>query len=127
GPWRFLLDLLRATGRRLWIIPALLVALIAMRIMLPVSMSALIRELQTVSAGGGSVLVGVLLTAGFCALLALDMLTVQHYFNVILCISQLIVNALNVRIFGHALALSRKARRERPVGDVVNHMGTDTN
>jgi ABC-type multidrug transport system fused ATPase/permease subunit len=53
-------------------------------------------------------------------------LCIQHYFYGSLRRVQMTVNVLNTRIFRHSLALSKAAREKIAVGDIVNHMSTDT-
>lgn len=74
--------------------------------------SALIEALLYGVAIGGS---GIL--AGLC---------IQHYFYGNLRRQQITINLLNTKIFRHALSLSKTAREKIPVGDIVNHMSTDT-
>jgi len=50
----------------------------------------------------------------------------QHYFNNNLRRIQIVINVVNTKIFRHALSLSKSARERIPVGDIVNHMSTDT-
>ncbi len=53
-------------------------------------------------------------------------LCIQHYFYGSLRRFQITVNVLNTKIFRHSLALSKSAREKIAVGDIVNHMSTDT-
>jgi len=53
-------------------------------------------------------------------------LCIQHYFNLNLRRIQMVINVVNTRIFRHALNLSQSARQRIPVGDIVNHLSTDT-
>lgn len=53
-------------------------------------------------------------------------LCMQHYFFHNLRRNQTIVNLINTRLFRHALNMSKEARERIPVGDIVNHMSTDT-
>lgn len=57
----------------------------------------------------------------FCASISL-----QHYFLRTLGAYQTFTNAINKLIFAHALMLTQKARAETQVGDVVNHMSSDS-
>lgn len=50
----------------------------------------------------------------------------HHGFHACLRMVQGIVCGLNARIFQHSLRLSRKARFQRPTGDIVNLMGSDS-
>ena len=53
-------------------------------------------------------------------------LCIQHYFHANICRIQMIINVVNTKIFRHALVLSKEAREKIPVGDIVNHLSTDT-
>lgn len=53
-------------------------------------------------------------------------LTLQHYFFHTLGTYQWLVNALNERLFRHSLRMTPEARLKTPVGDIVNHMGSDS-
>jgi ABC-type multidrug transport system fused ATPase/permease subunit len=125
GPWRFLRDVLRASGARLLAVAGLLVAMVASGLLVPLAMRALLTELDALCRGGGSIPVGIGLTAAFGAFMAGHSLLFQHYFRVILDLEQLVINGLNLRIYEQALALSSAARRGKPVGDIINHMGSD--
>lgn len=67
---------------------------------------------------GLALLIGAL---SFCASLC-----AQHYFLRMLASYQIFTNALNRLIFRHSLALTQRARGETQVGDVVNHMSSDS-
>ncbi|MFN7728599.1 MAG: ABC transporter transmembrane domain-containing protein [Bdellovibrio sp.] len=53
-------------------------------------------------------------------------LAVQHYFYRILRLYQVYTNVLNKKLFGHALRLSKESREKTPIGDIVNHMSSDS-
>jgi len=53
-------------------------------------------------------------------------LCLQHYFKNGLEAYQVLVNILNKRLFAHSLRLSREARAENQVGDIVNYMSSDS-
>ncbi len=127
GPWRFLAGLLRAAGRSTWVATFFVTIMVLTGVLVPVAMHRLLKELQDITTHGGSVAFGAGLTFLFCALMAAHTIILQHYFNAILTVEQLIIYAVNTRIFGQALAMTRRARQGKPVGDIVNHMGTDTN
>lgn len=61
---------------------------------------------------------------GFCGLAA--GLCLQHYFYHALGAYQIINSILNKKIFLHSLKLSLKARQHNQIGDVVNHMSSDS-
>lgn len=50
----------------------------------------------------------------------------QHYFYFSLGGYQNLTNILNKRIFSHSLHLSKQARQKSQVGDIVNHMSSDS-
>ncbi len=50
----------------------------------------------------------------------------QHYFYDILGCEQISTRVLNRKVYLHALKLSHKSRGKTPVGDVVNHMSSDS-
>ncbi len=126
SPWRFLLGILTASGRRMLGVLALVAAMIASGILVPVAMKQIINELQQLALGQGSVTTGLWLTLAFSLILAGGAVLRQHYFDQILKLEQFIVSGLNDRIYSHALRLTRRARQGTPVGDIVNHMGTDS-
>lgn len=126
SPWRFLLGILAASGRRMLGVLTLVVAMIAAGLLVPIAMRAIIQELQRLALGQSSVTTGLWLGLAFTATLVGGSLLRQHYFDQILKLEQLVVSGLNARIYTQALRLSRRARQDKPVGDIVNHMGTDT-
>lgn len=64
------------------------------------------------------------LSMGVCALLS--GLSIQHYFYRILGVYQILTNAINRKIFSHTLKLKKSEKDQMPVGDVVNHMSSDS-
>lgn len=65
---------------------------------------------------------GVLL--GVCGFLS--GLCMQHYFFNTLRSYQIATNVLNEKIFRHSLKLSQSARQKNQIGDIVNHMSSDS-
>jgi ABC-type multidrug transport system fused ATPase/permease subunit len=53
-------------------------------------------------------------------------LSVQHYFLRMLGTYQIFTNAINRLVFKHSLVLTQHARAESQIGDVVNHIGSDS-
>ena len=53
-------------------------------------------------------------------------ISIQHYFYRNLSWQQMMVNIINRRVFTHALALRKEVREATPVGDIVNHLSSDT-
>ncbi|WP_413568245.1 ABC transporter transmembrane domain-containing protein [Bdellovibrio sp. HCB117] len=69
-----------------------------------------------------ALLYGLLL--GLCGFLS--GLFLQHYFYNTLQCYQVTTNILNQKIFSHSLKLSQSARQKSQVGDIVNHMSSDS-
>lgn len=69
-----------------------------------------------------ALLYGILL--GLCGFLS--GLFMQHNFYNGLNAYQSVTNVLNERIFRHSLRLSQRARQKNQVGDIVNHMSSDS-
>lgn len=65
---------------------------------------------------------GVLL--GLCGFLS--GLCIQHYFYNSLRGYQVATNLLNEKLFRHSLKLSQSARQKSQIGDIVNHMSSDS-
>ena len=61
---------------------------------------------------------------GFCGMAT--GLTLQHYFFHALGAYQVCNSILNKRIFNHSLKLTLRARQDNQIGDVVNHMSSDS-
>lgn len=61
---------------------------------------------------------------GVCGFLA--GLSLQHYFYNTLQSYQIITNLLNEKIFRHSLRLTQNARQKNQIGDIVNHMSSDS-
>lgn len=64
------------------------------------------------------------LLLGLCGFLS--GLFLQHYFYNTLQCYQVTTNILNQKIFSHSLKLSQSARQKSQVGDIVNHMSSDS-
>lgn len=61
---------------------------------------------------------------GFCGMAS--GLCLQHYFYRALGAYQVVNSILNKRIFEHSLRLTIKSRQNNQIGDIVNHMSTDS-
>lgn len=128
SPWHFLAAALCAPGRRALLVVALVFALVATNTAIPMAMHALMIELSAIAGRlDASIWRGLWLTLAFSTLIIAHSLLIQHYFHAFLENEQQTINAMNVRIFRQALALTRRARQAKPVGDIVNHLGTDSN
>lgn len=69
-----------------------------------------------------AILIGLLL--GFCGMMS--GICIQQYFTKSLRSYQVMTNILNEKIFKHSLKLSQQARQKNQLGDVVNHMSSDS-
>ncbi len=72
----------------------------------------------------------VMRSIGLAVLLSLSVVTeaimVQHFFyNALKCWSR-VANGLNMRVFRHALGITREAQQRTQSGDLVNHMASDS-
>ena len=129
GPWRFLTDVLRATGPRLGGVFALLIAMIVFGVAAPLVMNRLITEMTaavTSAATRHSYVDALLWSFVFALFIFLLTLSIQHYFYQILSLNQVILNGINKAVYAKSLRLSLSSRRKRPVGDIINHMGSDS-
>lgn len=123
---RFLKSLLWAS-RRLWYWPTgLHLADAGASLLGPVLVNHFIKLLQTGVSTQTQLIealsygLGIGLSGIFAGLM------VQHYFYHRLKRQQVLINVVNTKIFRHALALSRAARDQIAIGDIVNHMSSDT-
>ncbi len=69
---------------------------------------------------------GLLLGVGLCLLSATEAVLLQNFFYNAITSKIMVINGLNQRIYRHTLALTRKSRLATPIGDAVNHLGTDS-
>lgn len=120
-PWRFLFSVIPTYWERLrWGYSFFGLAMVS-SLVSPVLINHFIRALD----GGDwdkSLAVGVML-----ALCGVVMgVCFQHYFHKTLAANQLTTNDLNQLIFRQSLVLSLRARTKSQVGDIVNHMTSDT-
>lgn len=91
----------------------------------PIIMNKFIIRLQTMSGSSEEVIILLLLAGGFGIAGAGHGVIIQHYFFETLRFFQLATNAVNKKIFDHALKLSSSAKQKYQIGDIVNFMSTD--
>ena len=124
--WPFILRLYFAAGDATRTLLTLMVARLAVAISTPLLLRAVLERLPQAHDAPSfpyallalAVLLGV---AGlFAALLT------QHFYYQALRIRTILVNALNQRVVEHALRLRRSARARMETGDLVNHLGSDS-
>ena len=124
--WPFLTRLFFATGKPARTILALTVTRVAIASSAPVILHSLLQQLTAANATSSppwqmfalALMLGVASMSG--ALLT------QHAFFAELQIRTRIVNTLNQRVVVHALRLRRSARASMQTGDLINHLGSDT-
>jgi ABC-type multidrug transport system fused ATPase/permease subunit len=120
--WRFLFSLIRVYWFRLkrgylFYAFAMLCSLLS-----PNLIHLFVTELERNSNLGRSIATGVALA--LCGVLS--GLCLQHYFYATLGANQLITNDVNQLLFRQSLELSLQARTGAQVGDIVNHMSSDS-
>jgi len=120
--WPFLTRLFFGTGWPARRILLLTVTRIAIASSAPVILHTLLQQLSAADTGVSSFALALLLG---CASMAGALLT-QHAFFAELQIRTSIVNVLNQRVVVHALRLRRSARASMQTGDLINHLGSDT-
>ncbi len=125
SPRSFLLSIVKTMGRftgpaYLWLLLTALSSLVS-----PVFVN---RFVTLISAGVSEENIAVTLMYGILLGVSgfLTGLGLQHYFYNTLQSYQIITNVLNKRIFRHSLKLSQSARQKNQIGDIVNHMSSDT-
>lgn len=125
SPGRFLLSLIRAVWPKLkWMLGYVAVLVVA-RLATPVLLRQLILFVQGVG-GTSSIVPGIELALALTFVGAAESIVLQHYFYLALQTVQWVGTFLNLRIYRHALNLSREARLKIPTGDAVNYLGSDT-
>lgn len=113
-----------AKAKRFWIPAyALLILNAFLNLATPVFINYFIKSLEQAQEDPWTTFAwGILM--GSCALFS--GLSIQHYFYRILGVYQIITNAVNRKVFSHALKLKKSEKDQLPVGDVVNHMSSDS-
>lgn len=124
--WPFLLRQFFATGRSARALVALTFVRLAIACSAPVLLHALLERLPAARAAAGFpwLLLGLAVLLGSAGM-STAVLT-QHWFHQALRTRTSIVNALNRRVVVHALRLRRSARSRMQTGDLINHLGSDT-
>lgn len=92
----------------------------------PVLVNAFIKRLEAGVVDDADLVTALLLALGIGTSGILSGLCIQQYFYRSLQRQQILINLINARLFRHALVLSKDARERIPVGDIVNHLSTDT-
>jgi ABC-type multidrug transport system fused ATPase/permease subunit len=92
----------------------------------PVLVNRFITTLQNAKSLGLDLSQGLLMAAMVGVAGIVGGIAIQHYFLWYLKWNQIVTNVLNRRIYLHSLRLRKDAREATPVGDLVNHMSSDT-
>lgn len=122
-PYRFIIAGYRAAGY-----PALMAIVFPMLTILtsmanPLLLHALIGDLGMANV---PLTEAILLAVSLGIAGVFDGIFTQHGFYYKLMANARIIAGLNTRIFHHSLRLTRSAQLEAPSGDVVNHLGSDS-
>jgi len=124
--WPFLTRLFFSTGWPARRILLLTVTRIAIASSAPLLLHTILQQLSAASAASappwGSFALALLLGGASMS----GALLTQHAFFAELQIRTSIVNMLNQRVVLHALRLRRSARANMQTGDLINHLGSDT-
>lgn len=124
-PGGFLRGLLRVMRREFLILLCLGLSMLVLDLLSPILIGRLLSIIGAASEGGADLLLVTGAAVGLCLASLGSAVVRQHYYDKFLFTNQRIVNGLNIRIFRHALSLTRNARTATPVGDLVNHLTTD--
>jgi ABC-type multidrug transport system fused ATPase/permease subunit len=124
--WPFIVRLFFATGRPAKLLVVLVLVRLAVALSTPVLLHGVLERLPHAHAATGfpSALLGLALLLGIAGLCSA--LLTQHWFHQALRVRTIAVNAINRRVVAHALRLRRSARARMETGDLVNHLGSDT-
>jgi ABC-type multidrug transport system fused ATPase/permease subunit len=122
----FVFSMLKASKRV--VIPALLLnfGYVLFGLTKPVLVNAFIKRVSLPMNSGADLRYALTLAFLLGAVSFLGSICVQHYFMRMLGSFQIFTNAINRLIFKHSLRLTQKSRGETQVGDVVNHMSSDS-
>ncbi len=123
----FLTGILLSNKPRMLLVLFLIAGIIATNLCFPEIMHRLISGMQGLINQQYSIMDGIYLTFGFAGLIFLNALILQHYFYNVVNMEVFVINGVNFKIFSKTLRLSREARNKTPVGDIVSHLGSDTN
>jgi ABC-type multidrug transport system fused ATPase/permease subunit len=125
--WKFLFAINRAVKGDAVKMIYLAAGMIVLQVSGPILIRALLNGLSAALSGEMDALAAV----GIAVVLSLVKIghgiTIQHYFFSALMTQQQIIYGINLRIYLRSLQLTRLDRQTRPVGDIINYLGTDTN
>ena len=113
---------------RAFVVPALLLnlAYCVLSLAKPVLVNEFIRRISATLRTPAQVWETIALAVALGLISFVAILCLQHYFVRMLGSYQVFTNAINRLIYRHSLVLTQKARGGTQVGDVVNHIGSDS-
>lgn len=113
---------------RAFVVPALLLnlAYCVLSLAKPVLVNEFIRMISATLSTDAHVARAIALALGLGLISFVAILCLQHYFVRMLGSYQVFTNAINRLIYRHSLVLTQKSRGVTHVGDVVNHIGSDS-
>jgi len=113
---------------RKYVIPALLCNLgyCVFSLTKPVLVNAFIHRVSLQLTTRADVLHALGLAAALGLVSFVSVLCIQHFFLRVLASQQIFTNAINRLVFKHSLFLTQNSRGLTQVGDVVNHIGSDS-
>jgi ABC-type multidrug transport system fused ATPase/permease subunit len=119
-------SLLRVSSR-IWL-PALGFFLLfaAMNLLSPILVNRFVKAIQAGFSTSDQIGEALILAALVGTTGIIGGVAIQHYFLWYLKWNQTVTNVVNKKIFFHALRLRKDAREAAPVGDLVNHLSSDT-
>lgn len=122
-----LLKTLLLVSAKIWV-PALGFFLLfaAMNLLGPVLVNNFVKSIQTGFSTPDQLQTAMILAALVGTIGIIGGVSIQHYFLWYLKWNQTVTNVVNKKIFFHALRLRKDAREAAPVGDLVNHLSSDT-
>jgi ABC-type multidrug transport system fused ATPase/permease subunit len=97
-----------------------------MNLLGPVLVNNFVKAIQTGFSTSAEMQAAMILAALVGTTGIIGGVAIQHYFLWHLKWNQTVTNIVNKKIFFHALRLRKDAREATPVGDLVNHLSSDT-
>ncbi|HET9240831.1 MAG TPA: ABC transporter transmembrane domain-containing protein [Oligoflexus sp.] len=92
----------------------------------PVLVYQLVQYVTLAATGEASLRMGLIAGLLLCLSGSMTGILQHHSFHICLKMLQRVVSGLNMRLYHHALRMTRSSRQSRPTGDIVNLMGSDS-
>ncbi len=121
---KFLFALMRAIPREVGLMALVLLIVGLAGLASPVLVGKLISHVAL--GADASLVTGIALALGLAFVTVVEGVGLQNFFYVAIGANQIVANALNTLIYRHSLRMTRAARLKTPLGDAVNHLGTDS-